>query len=71
MIPNINLTKTNIFSFGASVVVKHLSSLLNICTFNMKSNIFNLQESHQNMHNCKSLLKQILPWEKKLKTCQG
>ena len=29
----------NISSFGASVVVKHSSSLLNICTFKMKSNL--------------------------------
>ena len=33
-------------------------------------NILDLQEWCQNMRNCKSLFKQILPWENKLKTCQ-
>ena len=33
-------------------------------------NILNLQEWCQNMRNLKYLFKQILPWEKKLKTCQ-
>ena len=46
------------------VLVKQPSLHLNICMFKMKSNlknICNLQEWYQNMHNCKSLFKQILP----------
>ena len=31
--------KSNTFSFGASVIVKQPSSLLNLCTFKIKSNL--------------------------------
>ena len=53
------------------VLVKQPSLLLNICMFKMKTNlknICNLQKWYQNMHNCKSLFKQILPVGKNYKS---
>ena len=68
MIPNV---KKAVFSFGTSVKEKKPSSLLSICTFKMKSNLtFLIFKNSCKTRNCKPLFKQILPWEKKLKTCQ-
>ena len=53
------ILKLALISFGASVIMKQSSSLLNICTFKMRSNLKHLQEWHQKMRNCKSLFKQI------------
>ena len=39
MIPNIEKLVSNAFSFGASLTVKQLSSLLSISMFKMKSNL--------------------------------
>ena len=55
------------------VLVKQPSLLLNICMFKMKTNlknIRNLQKWYQNMHNCKSLFKQILPVGKNYKSAK-
>ena len=45
VIPNIKVyfdKNSNIFSFGASIIVEQSFSLLNICTFKMKSNVKHL-----------------------------
>ena len=44
IISNVKKVVSNIFGFGANLPVKQPNSLLNICTFKMKSNFFSLQE---------------------------
>ena len=66
MIPNIKSWFNKKVTFLALVPVLQWNSypsfLTYVCSKWKVTYIFNLQEWHQNIHNCKSLFKQILPW---------
>ena len=58
---------SNVSTFGVSLIVKQPSSLLSICVFNkyekqLKTSL--IFKNSTKTRNCKSLFKQILPWEK-------